>query len=82
VGEKRYFWAKFTATFLKISPPSLPDVYAGYCQSTLMDESGLIKTQMGTQNRPEMVAVLGTPREIPPRNSSSKGGSDSLASPE
>jgi hypothetical protein len=73
---------KIHGNFSPNSPPSLPDVYAGYCQSTLMDESGLIKTQMGTQNRPEMVAVLDTPRAIPPHNSRSKGGSDRLASPE
>jgi hypothetical protein len=32
-------------------------------------ESGIITTQMGTHNRSEMVAVLGMPCAIPPRNS-------------
>jgi hypothetical protein len=31
-----------------------------------MDEAGLIRSQMGTHNRSEMVAVCGTPNAIPP----------------
>jgi hypothetical protein len=37
----------------------------------LVDESGTIRTQMGKQNRSEMVAVLGTPHAIAPRRSNS-----------
>jgi hypothetical protein len=33
--------------------------------------SGMIRTQMWTHNRSEMIAVLGTPFEIPPRNNNS-----------
>jgi hypothetical protein len=31
-----------------------------------VDESGVIRTQMGMHNRSEMVAAHGTPRAIPP----------------
>jgi hypothetical protein len=51
------------------SPPSLPDLSAAYCQRPLVDESGMIKTQIGTHNTSEMVALLGTPCAIPPHNS-------------
>jgi len=56
----------------QVYPASLPDVSAGYCQRALVDESGMIRTQMGTHNISEMVAVLGTPCAIPSRNSNSK----------
>jgi hypothetical protein len=42
-------------------------VSAGYCQTAVVGESGIIRTQMGKHNRSVMVAVFGTPREIPPR---------------
>jgi hypothetical protein len=37
-----------------------------------VDESGMIRTEMGTHNRPEIVAVYGTPFATPPRNSNSR----------
>jgi hypothetical protein len=47
-------------------------VSAGYDQKALVDKSGMIRTQEGTHNRSEMVAVYGEPCAIPPRNSYSK----------
>jgi hypothetical protein len=35
---------KFTAISHRVSPASLSDVSAGYCQRYLVDESGLIGT--------------------------------------
>jgi hypothetical protein len=35
----------------QVSPASLPDVFTGNCQRALVDESGMIKYQMGTRNR-------------------------------
>jgi hypothetical protein len=35
----------------QVSPASLPAVCAGYCHEILVDESGMIITQMGKQNR-------------------------------
>jgi hypothetical protein len=37
-----------------------------------VDESGVIRTQMGTHNRTYMIIVLGTPCAIPARNSYSQ----------
>jgi hypothetical protein len=61
------------AISLQVSPASLLGVSVGYCSTALVDESGMIRTQMGTHNRLEMVAITGTPWAIPPRNSNSKG---------
>jgi hypothetical protein len=36
-----------------------------------VDETGMIRNQMETHNRSEIVAVLGTPCAIPSRNSNS-----------
>jgi hypothetical protein len=58
--------AKFRAISRQIYFPSLPVVSAGYCQRTLVDESGTTRTQMGTQNTLQMVAVHGTPCAVPP----------------
>jgi hypothetical protein len=66
---KRYF-VKFIA-ILQVSPASLLDVSAGYFPKDLVDESGMIKTQMGTQNRSEMVAMYETSCVISPRTSDS-----------
>jgi hypothetical protein len=60
--------AKFMAISHQVSLASLPDVSACYCRRYLMDELGMIRTQMGTHNKSEIVAVLGTPCAIPPRN--------------
>jgi hypothetical protein len=59
----------------QVSPASVPDVSADYYQRSLLDESGMIGTQMGTHNRSEMVAVLGMPCVIPPYNSNSLSNS-------
>jgi hypothetical protein len=61
--------AKFTAIYRQVSPASLPNVFASYCQRALVDESGMIGTQARMHNRSAMVAVHGTPCAIPPRNS-------------
>jgi hypothetical protein len=39
----------------------LLDVSAGYCQRALVDESGMIRKQMGMHIRSEMVALQGLP---------------------
>jgi hypothetical protein len=62
-------WAKFTDISRQISAASHIGVSAGYCQRALVDESGMIITQMGTHNRSEIVAVHGTAYVIPPHNS-------------
>jgi hypothetical protein len=42
-------------------PSSHHRVSSGYCQRALVDEPGIIRTQMGKHNRSVMVAVYGTP---------------------
>jgi hypothetical protein len=64
--------AKFTVISRQVSPASLLGVSAGYCQRAVVDESGMIRTQLETHSRSEMVTVLGTPCMIPPRNSNRK----------
>jgi hypothetical protein len=44
---------------------------AGYLQRALVEEPGFIITQVGTQNRSETAAALGTPFAIPLRNRNS-----------
>jgi hypothetical protein len=57
------------STFLaKFLPASLLGASAGICQKALVDESGMIRTQMGKHDK-KMVAVHGTLCTIPPRNS-------------
>jgi len=46
--------AKLTAFLAKFLPASLLGVSAGICQRALVDESGMIRTQMGTHNRSEI----------------------------
>jgi hypothetical protein len=66
IGMKRdTSYAKFMAISLQVSPALLPDVSANNCRRALVDESGMIRTQMGMHNRSEMVAVLGAPCAIP-----------------
>jgi len=55
----------------QISPALLPDVSAGYCQRALVDESGMIRTQIGMHNRSEMFTVHGMPCTISLCNSNS-----------
>jgi hypothetical protein len=38
--------AKLTTISHQVSPVLLPDVSAGYCLRALVDESGMIRTQM------------------------------------
>jgi hypothetical protein len=39
--------------FVKFPPASLLGVSAGYCQRSLEDESGMIRTQLGMHNKSE-----------------------------
>jgi hypothetical protein len=52
---------KFTDISRQVSPPFLLDVSDGYCQRSLVDESGMM------HNRRVMVAVYGTSCVISPR---------------
>jgi hypothetical protein len=45
--ERHISSAKFTAIFRQDSPASITGVSAGNCQRALVDESGIIITQMG-----------------------------------
>jgi hypothetical protein len=56
----------------QISPSSLLGVLAGNYKRDLVDESVMIRTQMVTHNRSEMVIMFGMPCKIPPCNSNSK----------
>jgi hypothetical protein len=49
--KKGTLWAKYTSIYRQVSPASLPDVFAGYYRRALVDESGLIRTQIGNRNR-------------------------------
>jgi hypothetical protein len=64
-------YAKFTAISRQVSPASLLSVSVGHCQIALVNESGMIITQMGSHNRSEVVAVHGTPCSTPPLNGNS-----------
>jgi hypothetical protein len=44
----------------QVSPVLLVGVSAAYCQRALVDKAGIIRTQMGSPNRSEMVAVQGS----------------------
>jgi hypothetical protein len=70
--ENRYLVGKIHSHFSPSFSCSLPDVSAAYCQTALVDESGIIRTQMKTHNRSEMVALHGPPGARPPHNSNSK----------
>jgi hypothetical protein len=41
-------------------------VFGGYCQRALVDELGVIGSQLGTHNRSVMAGVLGAPCALPP----------------
>jgi hypothetical protein len=59
-----------TGTFLaKFLPALLLGAYAGTCQRAVVDESGIIISQMGHTIHQKMVAVHGTLCTIPHRNS-------------
>jgi hypothetical protein len=49
------------------SPALLLGVSAGHCQTALVDESGMIRTQTREHSRSVMVAVFGSPWAIPTR---------------
>jgi hypothetical protein len=44
---------KFTDIYRQISPTLLPGVSAGICQRALVDESGITRTEIETNNRSE-----------------------------
>jgi hypothetical protein len=46
----------------------LPGVSVGNCQRVLVDDSGIMRTQMMTHGRLEMVPVYGTPCAVPAQN--------------
>jgi hypothetical protein len=56
---------KLKAIFRQVTPASLLSISADIFQRALVDESGMIRTQMGKSNRSEMVAVLGTHCAMP-----------------
>jgi hypothetical protein len=60
-NERDISSAKSTANSRQVSPALLVGVSVVYCQRALVDESGMMRTHMGTHNVSEMVAVLGTP---------------------
>jgi hypothetical protein len=69
---KRYTsQAKLTAISRQAYPDSLLGVSATHFQRALVDESVIIRTQMGSHNVSEMVAVYGIPYAIPCSNSNS-----------
>jgi hypothetical protein len=65
---KGYFIGKVHSHFLPRSPTSLLGVSAGNCQTALLDESGMVRTQMGVHNGSEIITVHVTPCVIPPHN--------------
>jgi hypothetical protein len=67
--ERYILLAKFTTISCQVYPDLLRGVSAGTCHRTLMDESGMIRNQMGMHNRSEKLAVLGTLCMILPLNS-------------
>jgi hypothetical protein len=69
--------AKFTVIFRQVSSDSLLSVSVGNCQRTLVYESGMIITQMETQDRSDMVAEQGASCAIPPSNSNSNSETQS-----
>jgi hypothetical protein len=58
--------AKLTDISRQDSPDSLLDVSVGICYRALVDESGVIRTQMRTHNTSEMVTVRGMPERYHP----------------
>jgi hypothetical protein len=51
--ERDISLAKFVAISRQVSPDSLLGVSIGICHRALVDESGIIRTRMGTHNRSE-----------------------------
>jgi hypothetical protein len=49
------------AVFFAVSSPSLLDVSAGNFQRASVDESGVIRAQMGSHSRPEMLTWCAHP---------------------
>lgn len=68
VGMKRYFVRKIRGN---VSPISLSDVYSCYWQRAVVDVLTMIGAQMGSDNRSDMVALLGTHCAIPFHNCNS-----------
>jgi hypothetical protein len=67
---------KTTAVSRQMSHALLVAASADYYQRSLMDESGMIRTLMGTDSRSVMVAVHGTHYAIPSRNTNCKSNSN------
>jgi hypothetical protein len=64
-GYKRDFVGKIHLPFLRhVSPASLIHVSGGNCQRALMDELGMIRNEMGTQNEiaTQMIDFFRTPQ--------------------
>jgi hypothetical protein len=59
--KEMHRWQNSLLIFHKVSPASLLDASPGNCQRALVDKSGVIRNRIGTHNRPEMVAVRGSP---------------------
>jgi hypothetical protein len=51
--------AKLTDVCRLVSPCFLPSVSAGICQRAVVDESGMIRTQMATRNRSKRSQCMG-----------------------
>jgi hypothetical protein len=58
----------------QVSSASLLNISGGNYQRALVDDSGMIITQMGKHNRSEIVAVQWTLCTIPPCNSNNNAG--------
>jgi hypothetical protein len=76
-GMKEILRRQISRPFSPSSPALLLDVSTGNCQRALVNESGIVITQTGTQNRSEMFAVHGTPCAKPPHSSNDNTGSSS-----
>jgi hypothetical protein len=53
-------------------------VSAGYCQRSVLGESGMIRTRMGKHSRSVMAAVYGMPCVIQPPNSNNNSNACNL----
>jgi hypothetical protein len=80
-GMKEILRRQNSRTFLaKFLPASLLGVSVGICKGALVDESGMIRTLMGTHNKSEIVAVHGKLCTIQPRNSNQKVQQEAIRS--
>jgi hypothetical protein len=70
--ESRYLLSKIHDHFSPSVSCFATRCSASYCDTALVDESGMIRTQMGTHSISVMIIVLGTPCAISLRNSDSE----------